>query len=38
MVEIKEYGRDRYGRVLAVVSLGGKNINLEMVKAGFAEA
>jgi endonuclease YncB( thermonuclease family) len=36
-VEIKEYGHDRYGRVLAVVTLGGKNINLEMVKAGFAE-
>jgi micrococcal nuclease len=36
-VEIKEYGHDRYGRVLAVVTLGGKTINLEMVKAGFAE-
>ena len=35
--EIKEYGSDRYGRILAVVFLGGKNINLEMIKAGLAE-
>ena len=37
MVEIKEHGQDRYGRTLAVVLLGGKNVNLEMVKAGYAE-
>ena len=36
-VEIKEYGQDRYGRTLGVVSAGGKNVNLEMVKAGYAE-
>jgi micrococcal nuclease len=36
-VTIKEYGHDRYGRTLAVVFLDGKNVNLEMVKAGFAE-
>jgi micrococcal nuclease len=36
-VEIKEYGQDRYGRTLGVVFLGGKNVNLEMVKAGYAE-
>ena len=36
-VDIKEYGHDRYGRILGVVSLGGRNINLEMVEAGFAE-
>lgn len=36
-VDIKEYGHDRYGRTLAVVFLDGKNVNLEMVKAGFAE-
>jgi len=37
VVEIKEFGRDRYGRTLAVVFLEGKNINVEMVKAGLAE-
>ena len=36
-VEIKEHGQDRYGRVLGVVLLDGKNVNLEMVKAGYAE-
>jgi len=36
-VDIKEYGHDRYGRILGVVSLGGRNFNLEMVEAGFAE-
>jgi len=36
-VSIKEYGHDRYGRTLAEVFLDGKNINLEMVDAGFAE-
>ena len=36
-VDIKEFGQDRYGRIVGVVSLGGKKINLEMVEAGFAE-
>ena len=36
-VEIKEYGQDRYGRTLCVVLLSGKNVNLEMVKDGYAE-
>ena len=36
-VEVKSYGTDRYGRTLGVVFLGGKNVNLEMVKAGLAE-
>jgi len=36
-VEIKEYGQDIYGRTLAAVFLAGKNVNLEMVKAGYAE-
>ena len=36
-VEIKEYGQDRYGRTLGVIFLDGKNVNLEMVKAGYAE-
>jgi micrococcal nuclease len=36
-VDIKGYGQDRYNRVLGVIHLDGKNINLEMVKAGLAE-
>ena len=36
-VEIKNYGTDRYGRTLGVVYVDGKNVNLEMVKAGLAE-
>jgi endonuclease YncB( thermonuclease family) len=34
---IKEYGQDRYGRTLGVVSQGGKNVNLEMVESGYAK-
>ena len=37
IVEIKQYGQDRYGRTLGVVFLDGKNVNLEMIKAGYAE-
>jgi endonuclease YncB( thermonuclease family) len=36
-VTLKEYGTDRYGRILAVVFVDGTNANLEMVKAGLAE-
>ena len=36
-VNISSYGKDRYGRTLGVVFVDGKNINLEMVKAGLAE-
>ena len=36
-ITIKEYGSDRYGRILAVVFVDGTNANLEMVKAGLAE-
>ena len=36
-VDIKGYGLDRYNRILGVISHDGKNINLEMVKAGLAE-
>ena len=36
-VEIKYYGLDRYKRVLGVIFLEGKNINLEMIRAGLAE-
>jgi micrococcal nuclease len=37
VVEIKGYGLDRYERVLGVVLLRGRNMNLEMVRAGLAE-
>ena len=37
VVEIKGYGLDRYSRILAIIFLEGRNINLEMVKAGLAE-
>ena len=36
-VDIVSYGTDRYGRTLGVVYVDGKNVNLEMVKAGLAE-
>jgi len=36
-IDIKDYGKDRYGRTLGVVFVDGKNINLEMVNAGLAE-
>ena len=36
-VDIKIYGQDRMGQTLGVVFADGKNVNLEMVKAGFAE-
>jgi len=37
-VEIKGYGVDSYNRILGVIHLGGKTVNLQMVKAGLAEA
>jgi micrococcal nuclease len=37
VVDIKGYGLDHYDRILGVVFLEGKNINLEMVRAGLAE-
>jgi micrococcal nuclease len=37
VVEIKGYGLDRYERVLGVVFLRGRNINLQMVRAGLGE-
>ena len=36
-VDVKGYGMARYGCVLGVIYLGGKNINLDMIRAGFAE-
>ena len=36
-VDIKGYGLDGYSRILGVIYLHGKNINLEMVKVGLAE-
>jgi len=36
-VEIKEYGQDRHGRTLGVLFLAGKDINLEMIRVGYAE-
>jgi endonuclease YncB( thermonuclease family) len=36
-ITIKEYGTDRYGRILGVVFVNGTNVNLEMVRAGLAE-
>ena len=36
-ITIKEYGTDRYKRILAVVFANGTNANLEMVRAGYAE-
>ena len=38
VVDLKSYGTGRYGRTLGVVFVNGKNVNLEMVKAGLAEA
>jgi len=37
VVDVKGYGLDRYNRILGVIFLENKNINLEMVKAGLAE-
>jgi len=37
VVDVKGYGMGPYNRVLGVIYLNQKNINLEMVKAGLAE-
>jgi endonuclease YncB( thermonuclease family) len=36
-VAVKGYGLGPYNRILGVITLNGKNINLEMVKSGLAE-
>jgi micrococcal nuclease len=33
---VEEKGKDRYGRVIGVVLVDGKNVNLAQVEAGFA--
>jgi len=38
LVEIKGYGLDQNDHVLAVIFLEGKNINIEMIRAGLARA
>lgn len=35
-VQVKEYSKDRYGRMLARVSVGGRDVSLEIIKAGLA--
>jgi endonuclease YncB( thermonuclease family) len=35
-VQVKEYSRDRYGRMVAKVSVGGQDVSLEIIKAGLA--
>jgi endonuclease YncB( thermonuclease family) len=36
-IELEGYGLDRHSRVLGVIYVDGKNVNLEMVKEGLAE-
>lgn len=36
-VDLRGYGTDKYNRLLFEVFFDGKNVNLEMVKAGLAE-
>ena len=36
-VDIKGYGTDPYGRVLAEIFVDDRNVNLKMIKAGYAE-
>lgn len=36
-VSIESYGKDQYDQILGVVYVGQKNVNLEMVRNGYAE-
>jgi endonuclease YncB( thermonuclease family) len=36
-VDVKEYGVDRYGRILGIFVLEGSDVNLHMIRIGFAE-
>jgi micrococcal nuclease len=38
IVDVKGYGLDDYNRLIGLILLNGKNINLEMVQQGMAEA
>jgi len=38
VVDIKGYGLDQHERILGVIYLKGKNINLEMIRAGVVKA
>ena len=37
VVDVKGYGLGPYNRIIAVVSVDGRNVNLEMVRSGLAE-
>jgi len=37
VVDIRGYGLDRYNRILGVIYLNSKNIDLEIIRAGLAE-
>jgi micrococcal nuclease len=37
IVDIRGYGSDRYGRILGEIFVDDKNVNLDMVKNGYAE-
>jgi len=37
IIELKGYGLDNFNQILGVVQFNGKNVNLEIVKKGYAE-
>ena len=37
IVDIKGYGSGPYNRILGIITVDGKNVNLEMIRAGLAE-
>ena len=36
VVQVDDFGKDRYGRTLGIVRLGRRNVNLELVQGGWA--
>ena len=34
VVQVDDFGKDRYGRTLGIVRLGSRNVNLELVREG----